>query len=240
LERCITIAAKDKPKPASGYTQPTSVITKSFRPGGQYILLTFSNGPHHLKTPKILSILSHYKVRATFFVYGHRAMMHPEIVKQIVKEGHELGQQGFYHTKESFPKKSMKEINESIHAARELLHNITGNHVKYFRPPHGTLTSTLNDYVSNQTMRTVLWSIDLHEMINSHSKANNKEGMLIEPDKIAKLIISKASPGDVININDNNGFSLSALPIILEGLLAANYEFLTLSEVFSFPDDSPH
>lgn len=60
----------------------------SFNPGGQYILLTFSHGPHHKNTGLILDILKTHNVSASFFVYGRAAMLYKNVIKRMADEGH--------------------------------------------------------------------------------------------------------------------------------------------------------
>src|SRR5262245_35801576 len=59
--------------------------------------LTFDDGPDPEHTPRILDQLSRLGVRATFFVVGERAAAHPDLVKRIVNEGHEIGNHTWTH-----------------------------------------------------------------------------------------------------------------------------------------------
>ena len=61
----------------------TSSATTSFSPGGQYVMLTFDNGPHAYVTGRILDILRDRNASATFFVQGSRAYDHPLIMKRL-------------------------------------------------------------------------------------------------------------------------------------------------------------
>ena len=55
---------------------------RSYLAGGQYVMLTFDNGPHALLTMRILDILKSRNASATFFVQGMRALEHPNIIKR--------------------------------------------------------------------------------------------------------------------------------------------------------------
>src|SRR5262245_13468070 len=48
-------------------------------------------------TRRVLALLAERGARATFFVLGWVAERHPELVRQIVAEGHELGTHGHVH-----------------------------------------------------------------------------------------------------------------------------------------------
>src|SRR5438477_8578938 len=58
---------------------------------GPYIALTFDDGPQEKLTPKLLDLLGQHHIKVTFFVIGHNATEHPEIVARAANEGHELG-----------------------------------------------------------------------------------------------------------------------------------------------------
>jgi cellulose synthase/poly-beta-1,6-N-acetylglucosamine synthase-like glycosyltransferase/peptidoglycan/xylan/chitin deacetylase (PgdA/CDA1 family) len=53
--------------------------------------LTFNGGPDPVWTPRILDLLRDRHAKATFFVYGSQATRHPELIRRIHAEGHEIG-----------------------------------------------------------------------------------------------------------------------------------------------------
>ena len=77
-------------------------------------------------------------------------------------------------------------------------------------------------------MKVILWSLDAHDAVEK------------DPAKIVSSVVRRAKPGDVILLHDINPHTAEALPIIIDKLYEQGYEFLTISEIMSFPDDSPH
>ena len=63
------------------------------------VYLTFDDGPHPEITPKVLALLKEYGARATFFCVGENAQKYPEIIAQILAEGHSLGNHTQHHLK---------------------------------------------------------------------------------------------------------------------------------------------
>ncbi|WP_409972549.1 polysaccharide deacetylase family protein [Bacillus sp. Bva_UNVM-123] len=61
------------------------------------ISITFDDGPDPVYTPQILDLLDKFNAKATFFVTGHKADTYPELIKRIVKEGHEVGNHTYNH-----------------------------------------------------------------------------------------------------------------------------------------------
>lgn len=69
----------------------------SFLPEGNEIILSFDDGPHPEKTPEILALLKKYDAKALFFCIGKEVDKYPQIAKQIVEDGHELGSHSYSH-----------------------------------------------------------------------------------------------------------------------------------------------
>lgn len=67
------------------------------RPKAGTIALTFDDGPDPVWTPRILDVLRRNHVHATFFVVGTQVVAHPELVRRIVAEGHQIGIHTFTH-----------------------------------------------------------------------------------------------------------------------------------------------
>jgi peptidoglycan/xylan/chitin deacetylase (PgdA/CDA1 family) len=68
------------------------------RPATCAISLTFDDGPHPEFTPQLLDNLASSDIRGTFFIVGEKAQQHPEIVRRIAAEGHEIGNHTWRHS----------------------------------------------------------------------------------------------------------------------------------------------
>ena len=69
----------------------TPQVTYRVRTKRPLVALSFDDGPHPIYTPQVLEILKRHRAKATFFLIGDRAKLHPEIVTRIKAEGHEVG-----------------------------------------------------------------------------------------------------------------------------------------------------
>jgi len=71
---------------------------------------------------KILNILKQKNVKATFFILGWIAEHYPEIVKKIVKQGHEIATHGYKHTLiyKQKPEKFESELKKSINLIEKI------------------------------------------------------------------------------------------------------------------------
>src|SRR5207248_3771232 len=65
--------------------------------GSKQIALTFDDGPNDPHTLKLLDVLSRHEVRATFFVIGRYVRRRPDIVQEIARRGHAVGNHTYSH-----------------------------------------------------------------------------------------------------------------------------------------------
>ncbi|MCU0599695.1 MAG: DUF3473 domain-containing protein [Desulfobacterales bacterium] len=101
----------------------------------------------HINTKSILQLLKKYEVRATFFVLGWIADKHPQVVKDIVKDGHEIGCHSYWHRPvfELTP----QEFREDTLRAKSILESICGKRIASYRAPSYSIT------------RKSLWALDI-------------------------------------------------------------------------------
>ena len=81
----------------------------------------------------ILTLLNAADVKATFFTLGWIAERYPEMVKRIVKEGHELASHGYGHLRAS--DQTRAEFHDDVSRSKALLESIGGQAVLGYRAP---------------------------------------------------------------------------------------------------------
>ena len=206
--------------------KPSDVIT-SFNPGGQYILLTFEDGPHPIITPKLLDVLKEKKARVTFFTQASNGVNYPEILQRSVNEKHEIGCHGW--NKDNIMLLSSEKRIEQINKSVNLLENIIKRTIQVIRPPNAINNNEFNSEIKSSTnMKIILSNIDSNDLeIN-------------DINVIIKNIMIKVKPGDIIVFHEKSPHIVQLISQLVDELYKKGYETLTLSEVLSFPDDSPH
>jgi peptidoglycan/xylan/chitin deacetylase (PgdA/CDA1 family) len=117
---------------------PTSQIfgrtlIASRRPGE--IALTFDDGPNPAWTPRLLDILAEHNVHATFFLLGKFAKAETTLVRQVADAGHLIGNHTWSHPDLSRARAS--NVLDELTRTSDILTQITGKPVRYFRPPFG-------------------------------------------------------------------------------------------------------
>lgn len=202
------------------FSSQASIIYNGKNPS--QVALTFDDGPSFKYTGKVLDILKKENVKATFFVVGNKVAFWPEILEREVKEGHEIGNHTYYHSR-------ITELNDNIlieelDMTSRLVKKLTGKKLVYFRPPHGTFTKSERVLVEKAGYKLVLYSVHADDFY--HLGWGMRSARSIE-----KRVIRLVTGGDIILAHDDSEQIVKALPVIIETLKKKGYHFVTLSEM---------
>jgi len=86
--------------------------------------------------PRLLNIYSKYGIKTTFFFTGYIASKFPDVVKMVIKYGHEVASHGYSHeVNEAFDVLSYKKQVEHLRISKDILQNICGEEIISFRAP---------------------------------------------------------------------------------------------------------
>lgn len=99
------------------------------------VALTYDDGPDPVHTPRVLDELAAAGVPATFLVLTDHASRHPELIRRMIAEGHEVGLHGVDHARLSTLPWGVSV--RRILAARRRLRHLTGRPVQWYRPAYG-------------------------------------------------------------------------------------------------------
>ncbi len=181
------------------------------------VAITFDDGPHPIYTPKVLDELRKRHVKATFFVLGDLVKRYPWVVRQIMAEGHEIGNHTFDHRLMTVmsPELIEKEITETQNEIK----NITGTEPILFRPPYGAFRPDTKAIFREHNLSVILWSVDPRDW-----RVRNEQ-------KICNFITKQTRGGSIVLCHDIHKTTLEALPQILDSLAAEGYEFTTVSKL---------
>lgn len=123
---------------ARGTTTP-----KALKVPDRKLVLTFDDGPDPQWTPKVLDKLKEYDAHAVFFVTGTMASRHPELVRRMVAEGHEIGLHTFNHPDLAYQSKSR--IDWELTQNQLVLAGAAGIRTSLFRPPYSSFAGAMDD-----------------------------------------------------------------------------------------------
>lgn len=199
------------------------------------IALTFDDGPDPTYTLQVLAKLRQYGAKATFFLVGKRVQPHCAIIRQIVSEGHELGNHTFTHPR--LTELSTAAQRQEIADTQTAIQTCVGAAYvpRWFRSPYGRQDQSTLKIVHQLGLSSVLWSID---PMDWHSAAT---GSTIASD------ILQAKGRDVVVMHDgleaNPNFlhpksastrvaTVASLDLFLSKMQAEGFQFVTLSHAF--------
>lgn len=192
------------------------------------VALTFDDGPWGTSTRQVLQILKEEDVKATFFVLGKHALMYPDVIAEIVKAGHAVGNHSWSHPyKPVTPEVAKQEIeNTSALIAKQ-----SQAQTRLFRPPGGNLTTGLVDYAKSKNYAIIMWSVDTHD-----TRPNTTAAEIVE------RTLREVKPGSIILLHDGGGdraTTRKALPTLIRRLRQKGYRFVTVPELLQLAVKAP-
>ncbi|MCX5149981.1 glycosyltransferase [Streptomyces sp. NBC_00320] len=191
------------------------------------VVLSFDDGPSPEWTPKILDVLAARNIRADFFVTGAMTTRNPELIRQIVAGGHELGVHTFTHPDLVY--QSHTRISWEMAQTQLALAGVAGVHSALFRPPYSSDASALDDW-NYPVIKYVGARGYLTAFIDRDTDDWKRPGV----EAIVKAAMpSKPGAGELILLHDAGGDrtqSITALGQIIDRLQAQGYRFTTISE----------
>lgn len=141
-------------------TTKDAVLTDGDLPPGQ-IALTFDDGPHPTRTPRVLQILADAGIRATFFQIGRNASAHPDAARSVRAAGHTVGSHTFSHPNMARLDERHAEVEmESGDASVSLALGLKPGEVPFFRFPYGAKTPLEQGFVQRRGNTTFGWNMD--------------------------------------------------------------------------------
>lgn len=195
---------EDKPpKPKNPYDRVM------YTTGGKSVALTFDDGPDPTWTPEVLGKLRERGIKATFCLIGKNADAHPDLVADIVRDGHTLCNHSWGHDLK-LGKRSAEEIRADMQRTNDAIHRgAPGADIAYFRHPGGAWTNRAIDIADELGMKSLNWTVDPADWEKPSAK------------KIAARVIDNTQKGSIVLMHDGGGDrsrTLEALDKILPNL----------------------
>ncbi|MGW3216882.1 glycosyltransferase [Streptomyces parvus] len=204
---------------------------KTLRIPDRRIVLTFDDGPDPVWTPKVLDKLKEYDAHGVFFVTGNMAARHPDLVRRMVEEGHELGLHTFNHPDLSY--QSTARIDWELSQNQLALAGAAGIRTSIFRPPYSSFSDAMDnkswpvtEYIGSRGYLTVVNDTDSEDW--------KRPGV--------RAIVERATPkngkGAIILMHDSGGDrsqTVAALDTLLPDLKEKGYTFTRLTTALDAP-----
>lgn len=182
------------------------------------IYLTFDSGYEGGYTEKILEILKRNNVPATFFITAHYLNTAEELVLQMIKDGHEVGNHTVNH--KDITAISDEELKKEVMNLHIAVQEKTGYEMKYFRPPKGEFNDHSLAFIKNLGYTSVLWS-------NTYDDWNTSNQGRFEYGR--KKLLDNLHNGSIILLHSTSEDNMILLEDFINDARALGYEFESLN-----------
>ncbi|PRY58942.1 peptidoglycan/xylan/chitin deacetylase (PgdA/CDA1 family) [Glycomyces artemisiae] len=188
--------------------------------GDDSVALTFDDGPSPEWTPKVLDMLRERGIKATFCLIGAYAEAYPELVADIVREGHTLCNHSWYHEFD-LGTWSDEEIRANLQRTNDAITKAApGATIEYFRHPGGQWTERAIGVAADMGMESLHWAVDPSDWDNATTES-----------QIKTRVLDASKPGAIILLHDgasNQKDMCGALESILAEFERRGYTYSAL------------
>ena len=188
------------------------------------VWLTIDDGPSDDTRP-MLDLLDAHAAKATFFVVGERAQARPELLREIVRRGHGLGNHSATHPQAWFWALSPRRMREEISRAQSRLQELSGVAPRWFRAVVGMANPFVAAVLRDEGLARVAWS------------ARGFDGVRSDPLRVVARIERQLQPGAIVLLHEGakHGRNVETLALLLQRLDALGYRSVLPEELEAEP-----
>ncbi|MBI5513150.1 MAG: polysaccharide deacetylase family protein [Deltaproteobacteria bacterium] len=208
------------------------------------LAFTFDDGPDCHTTPAVLETLRRHRLRATFFVVGHRLdgddpyhARNREVLREIVRDGHRVGNHTYQHVVLDGlrPERLAWEIDRT----EALIRGVTGQRPSLLRAPFGALST-----------RRAVEAVHLRGYTHVHWDVDTMDWSVASADAVTqnfRQVLAYHPRGGVVLLHDTHPWSVRAFPQLLAYLSQTNrqarargerpWELVGVEEFLPRPED---
>ncbi|HNB93653.1 MAG TPA: polysaccharide deacetylase family protein, partial [Microthrixaceae bacterium] len=191
------------------------------------VAITFDDGPNESATLEVTRILDDHGVKGTFFLVGRAVAARPAVARQVVADGHLVGNHSYHHDYWRWLDPRYPELG----ATQAVIGRDVGVCPRFFRPPHGQRTPLMNLQLARRGMVAVTWDVSAADWVTN------------DPDLVARRILARVRPGSIILLHDSidghvdadRRVVIEALPRILDGLERKGLQPVRLDRLIGGP-----
>ena len=184
------------------------------------IAITFDDGPNPEFTPKVLALLKKYNAKATFFCIGQLIEKHPEIFKNIIEQGHTIGNHTFSHST-NFGFFSTEKVVSELQQTNKIIKQQSGLDAQLYRPVFGVTNPRIKRAVKITGLQPIGWNRRSLDTRNITEK------------RILKRVTQNLKKGDVVLLHDTSEKTIAVLEQLLLFLQQQKITSVTIDNLFN-------
>jgi len=173
------------------------------RSANREILITIDDGPDPHDTPVLLDLLDRYEKKAIFFLIGQKVRRYPDLAREILRRGHQIGNHTMTHPQASFwcatPWRTRKEIEE----CQRVITEVTGVAAKWFRAPVGHRNWFTHPITNALGLEIMGWNRRGFDAVEKNAS------------KVLSKILPHLESGDIVLLHEGTPIAAE----VLEGVL---------------------
>jgi peptidoglycan-N-acetylglucosamine deacetylase len=156
------------------------------------IALTFDDGPERGVTDRLLDVLAEHEVKATFFCVGDQVERDPELGREIIARGHEVGSHTQSHL--NHHEREPEALQDFLNGV-ETIEQILGVQPRFYRPPYGHFAHRVLAGAEQLQITPVFWS------------AWGMDWLPDSANTIADRVIEDLTQGSIVLLHDSASYT---------------------------------
>lgn len=173
-------------------------------------LITIDDGPDPHDTPLLLDLLDRHQAKAIFFMIGEKVRRHPELAREVVRRGHEIGNHTMTHPQASFWCVSPWRTRREIETCQQVIKEVTGYSPRWFRAPVGHRNLFTHPITRELGMKVMGWNRRGYDAVST------------DADAVLAKILPKLGPGDIVLLHEATPIAREVLAGVLKKVAPIN------------------
>lgn len=187
------------------------------RPGSQWlgpvvrrfddgeVLVTIDDGPDPEDTPALLDLLDRHGVKAVFFMIGEKVAAHPELVREVIRRGHEIGNHTMTHPQATFWCAGPWRTRREIACCQRVIGEVAGVVPRWFRAPVGHRNFFTHPIAAEMGLQVMGWSRRGYDAVDT------------DAGRVLERILTGVLPGDIVLVHESTPVASEVLDGVLRG-----------------------
>ena len=186
------------------------------------LYLTFDCGYENGNTPAILAALKKHQAPAVFFSVGNFVRDNPDLIKQMVAEGHIVGNHTMTHPDMS-KISSEDSFQKELQGVEKIYKETTGKEMeKFYRPPQGIYSTENLAMAKELGYSTFFWSLAYVDWIQDQQPSRE--------EALSKLL-TRVHPGAIVLLHNTSSTNGIILDELLSRWKKMGYSFHSVKEL---------
>ncbi|MDO4475633.1 MAG: polysaccharide deacetylase family protein [Lachnospiraceae bacterium] len=203
----------------NGMYDPSVKVTSEVDPKKKLVALTFDDGPGPY-TARLLACLQRNRARATFFMVGNSVNSYPDTVRQMAKQGCELGCHSYDHS--NMTSLSNEGIASQFSRTASAIRNLTGKSPTVARLPYGAGHDN-SRVLGSMGYPSIYWSVDTNDWRHTGDSSAT-----------VNAVLASVRDGDIVLMHDVHGATVTAAETIIPELARRGFQMVTVSELAKY------